>query len=172
MKGFSMKITVLCLTILFLASCAVQTNNIPDVITINEDQLIETNSRHPEKIDSLFFELKKQQRLNVKLQEKLVSMNNIMFEKRFSTNGAARGLIMASANNQFKSKILVILTTTDGIPLDFKELSKKGSPSAICEVISEAEDAQLNITWFTGTDQTLRKASADSLRLTKDKILD
>ncbi|MCM8533194.1 MAG: hypothetical protein NE330_18645, partial [Lentisphaeraceae bacterium] len=113
---------ILCLTVLFLASCAVQTNNTPDVITVNEDQLIETTSKHPEKIDSLFFDLKKQQRLNVKLQEKLISMNNIMFEKRFNANGSARGLIMASANNHSRSKVLIILTTAEGTPLDFKEL--------------------------------------------------
>ena len=52
------------------------------------------------------------------------------------------------------------------------EFDKKGSPSAICEVISEDDSAQLNITWFTGTGKTLKKVSADSFQLTDDKILD
>ena len=99
-------------------------------------------------------------------------MDDIMFEKRFNTDGNPRGLIMASANNHSGSKVLVILTTTEGIPLDYIELDKKGSPSAICEVISEDDSAQLNITWFTGTGKTLKKVSADSFQLTDDKILD
>lgn len=155
------------LTISFLLfSCATSNNDI-EAITINEDQLIQSTGSHPEKVDALYFRLKELKKVNIDLLEKLIHVKKIMYEKKVNIDDQQRGIIVAGSGRKNSTYLIIMLTTTDGTPLAYKEYKKKGTHSAIYEV---TDDNNLEITWYTSSGNDLKKHSFDKFKITSDTI--
>ena len=158
---------LLLLTIMSIfTSCLSNNGEDLEAITINEDQLIKATGSHPEKIDALYFKLRKQHRVNLELQEKLIRADKIMYEKKFTVGEKQRGLIIAGSGRNDKTYLVLMLTTNDGVPISFKEHSKKDSLSAIYEL----NDETLEITWYTGSGNELKRHSFDTFKITSAEI--
>lgn len=162
-----MKIIILAISLLLLSSCTLQNETNMKAITVNEDQLISTSGSHPDKIDSLYFQLRKQQRVTLGVLEKLVKVEKIMYEKKILVENKERGIIIAGSGKNNSTYLVLMLTTTEGSPLAYKEFSKNGQLSAIYEV---SDDNNLEMTWYTGSGNTLKKHSFDSFKITADSI--
>ncbi|MCH2206302.1 MAG: hypothetical protein MK132_10580 [Lentisphaerales bacterium] len=159
--------TSLIIALLFtLASCKTTSGDV-QAITINEDQLISATGSHPEKVDSLYFNLRKLQRVNLDLQEKLMRVEKIMFEKKLQIGDQNRGIIVAGSARNNTISLVIMLTTEGGIPLAYKEFKKKGILSAIYEV---SDSNELEVTWYTGSGNELKKHSFDTFKITADSV--